>query len=247
MSYFSGQGKVYGAPIDNGVVGAYRWWGNVTDFKPTFDTSKLEHKESYTGQRLTDKVITTENKAQISANLEDWSRENLALATRGSVNSVPSGTVKDEVSPAGLVEGSIWALAHQKVSSVVIKDSAATPVIVDPKDYSLVTGFGSVTLGNISKYVLPLTASYSYAGTDSVAFFTSGIQEVALRFEGLNTAEKNKNVLVEIYRVALDPTKELGLISNDWGVLTLTGNALIDETKPDNDTVFGKFGRIVYL
>ena len=58
---------------------------------------------------------------------------------------------------------------------------------------------------------------------------------------------KNPKVLVEIYRVALDPTKDLGLITNDLGKFQLEGNALVDSTKPDNDLVFGKFGRMVYL
>jgi hypothetical protein len=54
-------------------------------------------------------------------------------------------------------------------------------------------------------------------------------------------------VLAEIYRVALDPTKELGLISDDYGKFSLEGNALVDPTKPATDLVFGQFGRLVYL
>ena len=113
--YFSGQGKLFVATLVNGIPGQFRWLGNVPDFKPSFDTSKIEHKESYSGQRLLDKVITTENKAKVTAELEDWSKENLALAVRGAVNAVNAGTVTTgapETSPAGLVAGSIWALKH---------------------------------------------------------------------------------------------------------------------------------------
>jgi hypothetical protein len=250
MSYFSGQGKVFIAPLINGVPGQFRWLGNVPDFKPTFDTSKLEHKESYTGQRLLDKVITTENKSKISAELEDWSKENVALAVRGSVSNGTAGTVAPgtpEVSPAGLVAGSIWALKHTKVSALIIKDSAGSPVTVDPTDYILDADFGTVQIVDPSGYTLPFTAAYTYAAVESVAFFTEGIKEVALRFEGVNTADSNRKVLAEIYRVALDPTKELGLISDDYGKFSLEGNALVDPTKPANDLVFGQFGRLVYL
>lgn len=103
------------------------------------------------------------------------------------------------------------------------------------------------TILDVTGLTLPLTASYAYAAVDNIAFFTQPIQEVALRFEGVNTADGNKKVLVEIYRVALDPTKDLGLITNDLGKFSLEGNALVDVTKPDNDLVFGKFGRLVYL
>ena len=62
--YFSGQGKLKIAPIVAGIIaGGYRWVGNVPDFKPAFANTKLDHKESYTGQRLTDKTITTELKS----------------------------------------------------------------------------------------------------------------------------------------------------------------------------------------
>jgi hypothetical protein len=248
--YFSGQGKLFVAPLVNGIPGQFRWLGNVPDFKPSFDTSKIEHKESYSGQRLLDKVITTENKSKVTAELEDWSKENLALAVRGSVNQVTSGTVttgSPEASPAGLVAGSIWALKHQKVSAVVVKDSAGTPATVDAADYVVDPDFGTITLVDVTGYTLPLTASYAYGAVDNIAFFTQPIQEVALRFEGINTADGNKKVLAEIYRVALDPTKDLGLITNDLGKFSLEGNALVDPTKPDNDLVFGKFGRLVYL
>lgn len=250
MAYFSGQGKVFVAPLINGVPGEFRWVGNVPDFKPAFETAKQEHKESHSGQRLLDKVLTTENKASITMELEDWSKENLALATRGTPQTQASGTVttgSPETSPASLVNGSIWALKHQKVSAVVIKDSTAvTPATVDPSDYTVDADFGTITIVDIGTYVLPLTVSYSYAQVQNVAFFTQPITEVAVRFEGVNTADSNKKVLVELYRVATDPTKELGLISDDFAKFTLEGSALIDATKPD-DLYFGKFGRLVYI
>lgn len=248
--YFSGQGKLSVAPIVAGVPGVFRWVGNVPDFKPSFDTSKIEHKESSSGQRLLDKVITTENKATISAELEDWSKENLALAVRGQSNTVAAGIVSgagSDVSPATMVAGDIWALKHQKVSAVVITDSAGTPATLTVgDDYTVDANFGTITIVDTSGHTLPLKAAYSYAATNVVAFFTQPIQEVAVRFEGINTADSNAKVLVEIYRVALDPTKELGLISDELGKFTLEGNALVDTTK-SNDLVFGRFGRMVYL
>lgn len=249
MAYFSGQGKLFIAPLVDGVAGAFRWVGNVPDFKPSFEVAKQEHKESYSGQRLLDKVITTENKAKITAELEDWSKENLALAVRGVAHSASAGTVNTagaEVSPAGLVAGSIWALKRQKVSAVTIKDSAATPVTVATTDYTVDADFGSITIVNPASYTQPLKAEYAYAAADSVAFFTQAIQEVSIRFEGVNTADGNKKVLCEIYRVALDPTKDLGLISNDFGKFTIEGSVLVDSTK-SADLVFGQFGRLVYL
>ena len=245
--YFSGQGKLKIAPIVNGIVAAgYRWVGNVPDFKPAFAASKLEHKESHTGQRLPDKTITTELKSTFTATLEDWSPENLALATRGKAQKTTSGSVTNDTSPAVMEDGETWLLKNSNISSLVITDSDTTPVTVDPDDYIADLAYGTVQLVNGAGYVLPLRASYTKGVVDVVPFFTEGVQEVALLFEGINTADSNKKVRAELYRVALDPTKELGLITETFGQFVIEGTALIDETK-GNDPLFGKFGRMVYL
>lgn len=247
--YFSGQGKIFVAPIIDGLVGVFRWVGNVPDFSPKFDTSKLEHKESWSGQRLLDKSITTENKSTISATLEDWSPENLALAVRGTVGKTPTAAVTGELSPADLAAGDIWALKGVKVSSVTITDSAnGSPATVTNTKYTVDPDFGTIVFkeGGLTGYTLPLKAAYTPAAADVVAFFTEGVKEVAVRFEGVNTADGNKKVLAEIYKVALDPTAELGLITEELGQFVLEGSALADQDRPD-DVLFGKFGRLVYL
>ncbi len=245
--YFSGQGKLKIAPIAAGVLAAgYRWVGNVPDFKPAFAATKLEHKESYTGQRLPDKTITTELKSTFTATLEDWSPENMALATRGKAQKTTSGAVTGDTSPATLAVGETWLLKNSNISALVITDSAGTPATVDEDDYIADPVYGTVELVNAGTYVLPLKAAYTKGVVDVVPFFTEGVQEVALLFEGINTADSNKKVRAELYRVALDPTKELGLITENFGQFVLEGTALIDETKGE-DPLFGKFGRMVYL
>jgi len=247
MSFFSGQGEVSVAPIVSGKAGAFRKVGNVPDFKPKFDISKKEKKESGSGQRLTVATIITENKSSFDATFDDWSKENLALATNGTATAIAAGTVTNEPSPDNLVVGDIWALKRQKITALVIKDSATTPATVATSKYRIIDAdYGTVEILDVTGLTLPLTASYSAAAVDSVSFFTAPIAEVAVRFEGVNTADGMKKCLVELYRVALDPTKELGLITDDFEGIKMSGNLLVDITKP-KDPVLGQFGRIVYL
>ena len=67
-----------------------------------------------------------------------------------------------------------------------------------------------------------------------------------LRLEGINTAQGNAKVLVELYRVAFDPLKEISFISDEYNKFELEGSLLADTTKP-YDAVLGQFGRIVQL
>lgn len=243
--YFSGQGKLKVAPIVGGIIAAgYRWVGNVPDFKPAFAASKTDHKESWSGQRLTDKTLTTELNSTFAATLEDWSPENLALATRGSVQKTTSGAVTDELSPAVLAVGEDWLLANGNISALTITDSAAATV--DPDDYVADLAYGTINILDMGTYTLPFKAAYTKGVVEVVPFFTEPIKEVAILFEGINTADENRKVRAELYRVALDPTKELGLITEAFGQFTLEGTAMIDNTKGD-DPLFGKFGRMVYL
>lgn len=252
QNYYSGQGKLFVSPLVNGVPGAFRWFGNTPSYKVQFATAKKTHKESSTGQRLLDNTLITENKANVSAELEAFSEENLALAVRGATTDVASGTVStgtpDTCPSTTLKVGELWPLRHQSVSTVVIKDSASTPVTVTPADYVVDPVFGTVTFGNLGSYTQPFKASYTYAATKSTGFFTQPVAEVALRFQGLNTVVgDNRRVLVETYRVQLDPTKELGLISDDYGKFVLDGEGLVDPTRDATDPVFGPFGRLLFL
>jgi hypothetical protein len=248
---YSGQGKVLVAPRIDDVVGAYRWVGNVPTLKPAFTSNKLKKNESFTGQRLLLGTLPTGNELRVAAELDEWYPENLALAVRGESIDRVSGTVaapNADISPDGLVQGSAWALSHQNVSTVVITDSNAPPATLSATtDYSLDPVFGTVVPKNdLATFTLPLKATYSFGAAQIVAFFTQPVSQVSLRFEGLNTADSNRPVLVEFYKIDLDVAKEFGLITNEFGVFSIEGDALVDPTKPD-DPVFGKFGRMIYL
>jgi hypothetical protein len=52
-----------------------------------------------------------------------------------------------------------------------------------------------------------------------------------LVFEGLNEARSDAAVIVELFRNKFDPTSGLGLISDDFATLSLTGSVLKDTSK----------------
>ena len=83
-------------------------------------------------------------------------------------------------------------------------------------------------------------------GALPVVSSTSVLPERYLRLEGINTAQGNAKVLVELYRVAFDPLKEISFISDEYNKFELEGSLLADTTKP-YDAVLGQFGRIVQL
>jgi len=93
----------------------------------------------------------------------------------------------------------------------------------------------TITVNAGSKAILaqpiPLTVSYGYGAQENVQALTQGLTDSWVRFEGLNTAEDNAPVIVDIFRFSNDPLKELALLSDTYGEFVIEGSMLNDNTK----------------
>lgn len=259
-TYASFQGRVYLGQRDAaGQPFAVRSPGNVAELKLSLKTDVLEHYESQSGQRTLDHRMVKQKSATVSLTIEEFTKDNLALALYGNhVTGVP-GTVTDEpiggvVPPSMPNIGDRYFLAHPKVSSLVVKDSSATPrTLALGVDYTADLDFGALQFLRLddgdtppASYTAPVKASYAFGVATAVGIFTQPLPERYLRLEGLNTAQGNAKVLVELYRVAFDPLKELALISDDYNKFDLEGSLLADSSKPF-DAMLGQFGKIQLL
>jgi len=129
----------------------------------------------------------------------------------------------------------------------VLTDSAGTPAtLILGTHYTVDTDFGAVQFLDVSGFTAPFKASYTFGTATEIGIFTQALPERFLRLEGINTAQNNAKVLVELYRVAFDPLKEISFISDEYNKFELEGSLLADTTKPF-DAVLGQFGRIVQL
>lgn len=230
--YYSGQGKVFLYPVSaSGVpqLEKMRWVGNVPKLAIGVETDKAEHKESYSGFRTTDKVITKEIKATFSATLEEFNAENLRVAFRAAVQETAAGSVTDAVvandTPA---VGDVFVLPHLGVSNLVLTDSkAGTAVTLEKgKHYDFDEQFSRGVWLSTDGFKAPVKAAYSHAASVTLDAMGEAAQAWGLRFEGLNTADDNTPVLIEIPKTDINPAKTLDLITEELGSLELEGTAL---------------------
>ena len=248
-TYASFQGRVYLGKRDiNGNPIEVRSPGNVAELKLSLKTDVLEHYESQSGQRSLDHRMIKSKSATINLSIEEFTKENLALALYGTHVATASGTVTDEpIGGAVPVVGDRYFLAHPKVSTLILKDSTGTPATLTlGTHYTADTDFGAIQFLDTTGLTAPYKASYAFGDVSEIGIFTQPLPERYLRLEGLNTAQGNAKVLVELYRVAFDPLKELALISTEYNKFDLEGSLLADSTKP-YDAVLGTFGRIVQI
>ena len=250
MAYFSGQGRVYiGARDSAGNPAGLTFVGNVPELKVSLSVETLEHQEAQSGQRLTDLQLIKTKKGEFACTLEELSSGNLALALYGHSTTVAPGTVTGEALPNPVTAGHLYPLAHQNVSAVQIQDSDSPPKPLPATQYQVHARHGSVLILDATTggpYVEPFTVDYAFGAAQSTAMFTQPLPERWIRFEGLNTADGNREVVIDLYRVAINPAKELSIITDELLKFELSGQVLADLSKP-TDGELGQFGRLVLL
>lgn len=248
--YFYGQGRILISPYGSNN---YRWVGDVSALALTLGGENVEHRESHSGQKGLARRFSIGKDGTISMTMHQLDANNLSLVLHGAASTIPasSGDVTHSI-PTGAAVGDIIQLPHISINDaspneLSIEDSAGTPAtLTRGTHYSVDLVYGTITLLNLGSFVFPLIVTYRHFAQDQVAMFTSGQPEVSLVYEGINLAESNAAVRVELYRVSTDPLEELALINNETEVngMTVNGGLLVDTSKPVGGSL-GQFGRII--
>jgi hypothetical protein len=226
--------------------------GDAPVFELNLAVDKLTVRESMSGfRRVALSVITGQN-SNITINFRDIKPENAALMLYGVVLQVATATVANDPFPAGVVNNESYFLDTKgKVSSLVITDTAGTPVTVDVADYAH-DGYGLVTFLDVTGYTQPFHAAYTTAAYKRIPLLNTPAPERHLRLVGRNTAAKNpdgsfKRIELNLYRTQFDPAETLALIQdNEVASVPVNGTALEDTTKPETPTT-SRYGDLLYL
>ena len=249
--YFYGQGKVELAEIlPGGELGPYIWVGDVSELSGTMSQTAINHRESFSGKKAKVREFFTELGIDWSATLHKIDADNIAKFSLGTLTSQVAGTVTGEAFPPGLVDGDVIQLAKTNVTSLVLTDSATpTPVTLVRGTHYEYDVFGDVellTLPTTPAPTQPLVAAYSNGATRQAALLNGTRKNYALRYKGINLAENDKPVLLEVYKVSPGLLQTLAMITsgNQLAGAPVTFTSLLDTSKPANGAL-GQYGRYV--
>ncbi len=251
--YFSGQGVLLLAARDTaGEPTGFTPVGNVSELTIGIAVTDLEHKESQTGQRAIDLILTKDVNVTVKFTMESFNKENMALALYGTSNAVIAGSIL--VGAPEVVKGYVgkWtALTNIKIAAVVVKDSADTITYELGKNYEVNTEAGSIYIyptatqtslaaaNNITDAEV-LHVSYTFAAQDNIEAITSSSAPIRwARFEGLNTADSDKAMVVDIYKMQMKPLAELGLINEELDKMVVESKAVSDALRLTGSKFFG--------
>lgn len=226
--YFRGQGKVL-IRATSGSNDSLRYVGNCSELMFNTNETFQEHQESYTGERRTDLRFKTQTQVTITVTMENTIKENWQLALKGSTTAQAGATVTAESHTAPAV-GNYFALNKKYVTTL-------TSITSDPSGTTFVAGTDYVHEGTSNLIYVPagsalagdaILVNYTAGAADIVSSFNATATDYYLYFDGLNTVDSNKPVVVEAFKVSLNTTQQIALISDNLTQLQLQGTILYD-------------------
>ncbi|EMO6897644.1 hypothetical protein QDZ16_000121 [Pluralibacter gergoviae] len=235
-NYYYGQGKVFLAPRDN--KRAFRWVGDVSSLKIAFSYEQQITKASRGGQLYQNQRIITGASGSISSTWHNFSVENLALLLGAQPVDEPFSFNEQFALPEGIVRGDIIALPHTTIFNVSIHG------LERDADYVVDRQFGTIEF-LATPDVTGMIAEYDHLFNQWLPFFSVKPQEFYLRFQGVNLAEDSTPVLLELYRVSVDPLATLEMISSGMDIAGMDMTSLIlPDFNQQASSVFSYFGQI---
>lgn len=239
-NYYYGQGKLYLARRNSaGQALPWRWVGDVSALNIELEFEEKKSRASVGGRLVNSQRFITALDGKVTSTWHEFSVDNLqALMLANSFPQTPDVYARETL-PEGIVAGDRLTLRNQNVWGCSIEN------MVNGEDYIVDNSWGAITFLS-TPTIQPVVVDYQHPGNTVLPIAEGISEEFSLRYEGVNLAENNSSVLVEIYRVSFDPLATLALISKETELsgLEITASILYDGQK-SNDELLGRLGRIV--
>lgn len=250
FDYQSFQGKLYQAIRDtNGLPAGFKWCGNVPQLNFSLEIEEVDHKESYSGNRLQDEILIKPGKATLKFTVETLPQSNAEMALYSSKVANAGAAITGETQATGLEVGDYIFTKHGNITVVAVKDSAGSPATLTlDTHYSIEDAvFGRIKLLNLASFTQPFKVDYTYAQEIIFPFFANTGVERYFRFEGVNTKlTPNKQIALEFYRSRSKPVSQWEVINEGFWKADLEARILADTTRAA-DANFLQFGRYIPL
>jgi len=251
---YLGRGRLYLDRLTSpGARTGGRFVGNCTTFQVTPNVEKVEMFSSTekAAPRLASDVIR--QTFELEARLHEFSKENLALGLLGDTATLSQSAGGPIVNETIVVKkdhyfqlGATEATKRRAVTGVVVTGVAGVPVYVLNTDYKVDAVRGEIYIisGGAIAEGASIEVDYSFSAIstgDVVRAGTFGSIDAFVRFIG--DPKRGPAVEVEIWKCSFSPDAALGLISDEYGGITLKGEVLAD---PVNHPAEPNF-RVIYL
>jgi len=223
--------------IGSGIVYAGgRDVGNVSSLALSIETD-TKTRPNYRGGGGNIATLERVSAVSLSTTFDSFNNDNLAMALRGTVESLTGADVTDE-SVTAVLDTLCRTENMMDLDSTITVKVGETTMTLD-EDYSLsAAGIIPLSDGAIAADDAMLISYTSITGSVLEALVNSGL-ELAVVFDGVNE-NTGKRTVLDIYRWKPAPTSGLDVISDDFAEFTVEGEVLADTTKGTGKSQFFK-------
>lgn len=131
--------------------------------------------------------------------------------------------------------GADAALLNNKLATVLTNTGTVITVDIDTAGKTI-----TATTAKCCFEGQAATVDYTTSGFNQVDAMTEAAKEIWVRFEGLNTQDSNNPVVVNVFKVQLDPPKDIPMINEGIASYTVEGSALSDATRTTGSKFFSE-------
>lgn len=166
----------------------------------------------------------------------------------GTKSTVSGGAASGAAFQSGIVANDIVAFPGDRThlsTFTSIVDSAGSPAtLVNGTDYLVDNMAGVIKFLNVGGFTQPFKLNGTEDAGVGVGLFMQRQLHKWLRFKGINLADSDSTVVIDLYKVDIEPASEWMLLNdgNDVNKYEIPFELLKDTTKSSSAT-FGQFGR----
>jgi hypothetical protein len=252
MGYLLGRGDILIGDRDSatGAILALTRF-HTPMFAVEIKEERATHYNSSDAVKAKDLSVVAQMDGTVNLEIDEFTSEVLAIALGGEVTEQTVGPTFSAKTFPTVVVGKTYAIpdGHVNLSTLTLVDSTGSPVTLSVGvHYEVDLAAGLIKILSLTTVVQPIKASGQVAnGASIVSIMTKRGTEKFMRFDGINLADNDKPVIVDIYRAALGTSKiDVKTDGNDVNKCSLTADLLRDSKAPFSDA-FGKYGRFVKI
>jgi len=212
-----------------GTVQGYFHLGNCSKFAINLADDLLSLNTSQDAAAGLLKRVTRKREVQISITSNEYAIESMALALMGDQGTFAqtSSAITGEILTTNAVNGRYYKTAGRNISSVVLTQGTVT--LAQSVAYTVYDSTaGVIKLITASTTATAITAAYTRASLSLDQILGATKTKVEGRLLFVPDPTTGPQMDVEVWRVAVAPGGEVGLISEDFGEYTLNLVALDD-------------------
>jgi hypothetical protein len=242
-----GTGEVwFNRQNNDGTYAGFRHLGNVSKLDITPTVTVIEKKSSMNATRAIIARAVTEAKMELAMILDEFDKNNVALALLGSVAAYTQAINAAIVDTAlGNAEGDFALDTGLKKIVVSAVKHSGTPLVLGT-DYTVDSDSGLITVikggGITDGWALTWSGSNPAIASYSVNGLTEGKITGALRYRS-STDQVGPRMLVDVYNLSLSPDSALALLGDTFAEIPVKGSLLPDSTRAIGDQVV----KVTYL